>query len=128
MVELTSSPGSDRLVMAMRRLGCGPAAVRFYDEHVEADAMHEQVIRRGVLGPMLAVEPELAADVVFGIRAGLMLGERLSELLLDRWGRNESSLRRPLPPTKGTGPVGELAGESLSRRRLAATEQSEGER
>ena len=128
MVELTSSPGSDRLVMAMRRLGCGPAAVRFYDEHVEADAMHEQVIRRGVLGPMLAVEPELAADVVFGIRAGLMLGERLSELLLDRWGRNESSLRRPLPPTKGTGPVGELAGESLSRRRVAATERSEGER
>jgi hypothetical protein len=31
---------------------------------------NEQVIRRGVLGPMLAVEPDLAADVVFGIRAG----------------------------------------------------------
>jgi hypothetical protein len=97
MVELTSSPGSERLVRAMRRLGCGPAAIRFYDEHVEADAVHEQIIRRGVLDPMLAAEPDLAAAVVFGIRASLMLGDRLGEHLLDRWDAGESSLRRPLP-------------------------------
>ncbi|GAA3240613.1 iron-containing redox enzyme family protein [Pseudonocardia petroleophila] len=95
-VELTSSPGSERLVRAMRRLGCGPAAIAFYDEHVEADAVHEQIIRRGVLGPMLAAEPALAADVVFGIRAFLLLGDRLSARLLDAWSRGESSLRRPL--------------------------------
>jgi hypothetical protein len=96
-VELTSSPGSDRLVRAMRRLGCGPAAIRFYDEHVEADAVHEQIIRRGVLGPLLAAEPGLAADVVFGIRASLLLGDRLGALLLDRWGRGGTSLLRALP-------------------------------
>ncbi|MBW0117214.1 iron-containing redox enzyme family protein [Pseudonocardia sp. KRD-169] len=95
-VELTSSPGSERLVRAMRRLGCGPAAVAFYDEHVEADAVHEQIIRRGVLGPMLAAEPALAADVVFGVRAYLLLGDRLGDRLLDAWSRGESSLRRPL--------------------------------
>ncbi len=93
-VELTSSPGSARLVRAMRRLGCGPAAVRFYDEHVEADAVHEQVIRRGVLGPLLAAEPALAADVVFGIRAYGLLGDRLSDLLLDCWSHGRSSLRQ----------------------------------
>ncbi len=97
-VELTSSPGSDRLVRAMRRLDCGPAAIGFYDEHVEADAVHEQIIRRGVLAPLLADEPELAADVVFGIRASLLLGERLSDLLLSCWSRDESSLRVPLAP------------------------------
>jgi hypothetical protein len=96
MVELTSSPGSDRLVKAMRRLGLGPAATRFYDEHVEADAVHEQVVRRGVLAPLLAAEPELAADVVFGIRASLLLGDRLCEHLLGRWDRGATSLRRPL--------------------------------
>ncbi len=96
-VELTSSPGSHRLVKAMRRLGCGPAAIGFYDEHVEADAAHEQIIRRGVLDPLLVAEPELAADVVFGIRASTMLGERLSELLMERWSRGRSSLRRSLP-------------------------------
>lgn len=98
MVELTSSPGSDRLVRAMRRLGCSPAAIAFYDEHVEADAVHEQIIRRGVLVPMLAAEPDLAADVVFGIRASAMLADRLGALLLDRWSQGRSSLRRPLVP------------------------------
>ncbi|NMH96214.1 iron-containing redox enzyme family protein [Pseudonocardia acidicola] len=97
VVELTSSPGSDRLVRAMRRLGCGPAAIGFYAEHVEADAVHEQIIRRGVLDPLLAAEPALAADVVFGIRASLLLADRLSDLLLDHWGRGESTLRAPLP-------------------------------
>ncbi|MCE0762892.1 iron-containing redox enzyme family protein [Pseudonocardia kujensis] len=96
MVELTSSPGSERLVRGMRRLGCGPAAIRFYDEHVEADAVHEQVVRRGVLAPLLEAEPELAADVVFGIRASLFLGERLGERLLGCWDRGETSLRMPL--------------------------------
>jgi hypothetical protein len=96
VVELTSSPGSARLVRAMRRLGCGPAAIRFYDEHVEADAVHEQIIRRGVLAPMLEAEPGLAADVVFGIRASLLLGDRMADGLLERWRAGLSSLRRPL--------------------------------
>ncbi|MBN9108200.1 MAG: iron-containing redox enzyme family protein [Pseudonocardia sp.] len=97
LVELTSSPGSERLVRGMRRLGCGPAAIRFYDEHVEADAVHEQVVRRDVLAPLLAAEPDLAADVVFGIRAALFLGDRLQERLLGAWERGESSLLQPLP-------------------------------
>lgn len=101
LVELTSSPGSERLVRAMRRLGCGPAAVRFYDEHVEADAVHEQIIRRGVLTPLLDGEPGLAADVVFGIRAAGLLGDRLDTLLQRCWGAGRSSLRHPLPGGPG---------------------------
>ena len=72
-VELTSSPGSDRLVKALRRLDAPAAAGVFYAEHVEADAVHEQLVRRGVIAPMLAAEPELARDVVFGIRASVLL-------------------------------------------------------
>ncbi|MBC3191073.1 iron-containing redox enzyme family protein [Pseudonocardia sp. C8] len=101
LVELTSSPGSARLVRGMRRLGCGPAAVRFYDEHVEADAVHEQVVRRGVLAPLLADEPGLAADVVFGIRAAGVLGDRLGAAMLDAWSAGRSSLRVPLPDGPG---------------------------
>lgn len=92
-VELTSSPGSDRLVKAMRRLGCGPAAIRFYAEHVEADAVHEQLIRREVIAPLLSAEPELAADVVFGIRSSTFLAARLEERLLHHWNLGESSFR-----------------------------------
>ncbi len=92
-VELTSSPGSDRLVKAMRRLGCGPAAIRFYAEHVEADAVHEQLLRREVIAPLLGAEPGLASDIVFGIRGSTLLATRLEEYLLHRWSRGESSLR-----------------------------------
>lgn len=96
LVELTSSPGSDRLVRAIRRMGCGEAAVEFYAEHVEADAVHEQLVRRDVLAPLLADEPELADDVVFGIRAATLLGDRLGEHLLGCWRAGRSSLLRSL--------------------------------
>jgi hypothetical protein len=96
-VELTSSPGSDRLVRAIRRLGCRPAAVEFYAEHVEADAVHEQLVRHGVIAPLLAAEPELAADVVFGIQAATLLADRFSALLQQNWTANQPTLRHPLP-------------------------------
>jgi hypothetical protein len=93
LVELTSSPGSDRLVRGMRRLGLPEPAIAFYAEHVEADAVHEQMVRRHVLAPLLAAEPQLAADVVFGIRASGLLADRLSDLLLERWSSGRSTLR-----------------------------------
>ena len=93
MVELTSSPGSDRLVRALRRLDLPEAAVEFYAEHVEADAVHEQLVRRGVIAPLVAREPALAADVVFGIRASGLLADRLAEHLLACWEQGRSSLR-----------------------------------
>jgi hypothetical protein len=96
-VELTSSPGSHRLVCAMRRLGCGPAAIEFYAEHVEADAVHEQLVRRGVVAPLLAAEPELAADIVFGIQAATLLSDRFSALLQQNWVAGRPTLRNPLP-------------------------------
>lgn len=95
-VEVTSSPGSRRLAGAMRRVGAGPAAELFYDEHVEADAVHEQVVRRDVIGGLLADEPALEGDVVFGIEATGFLEERLSGHLLSNWRRGRTALRGPL--------------------------------
>ncbi|POX54456.1 hypothetical protein C3489_13350 [Streptomyces sp. Ru71] len=95
-VEITSSPASRRLAEAMRRAGAGPAAAFFYDEHVEADAVHEQVVRHEVIGGLLADEPHLAPDVVFGIDATEHLEGRLAERLLDAWHAGTSSLRTPL--------------------------------
>lgn len=92
-VEVTSSPGSRRLAAAMRRVGAGPAAERFYDEHVEADAVHEQVVRREVIGGLLADEPHLEADVAFGADATVFLDDRLAAHLLDAWRAGRSALR-----------------------------------
>ncbi|MFI6354019.1 iron-containing redox enzyme family protein [Streptomyces sp. NPDC050743] len=97
-VEITSSPGSRRLAEAMHRTGAGPAAEFFYDEHVEADAVHEQVVRHEVIGGLLAEEPELAADVTFGIDTTEYLEDRLARGLLADWRAGRSSLRTPLTP------------------------------
>lgn len=96
-VELTSSPGSARLADAMRRLDLPDAAEAFYAEHVEADAVHEQLVRRSVIAPLVAAEPGLAADVVFGIRAAGLLADRTDAMVLDAWRGGRSTLRRPLP-------------------------------
>ncbi|MFD4009448.1 iron-containing redox enzyme family protein [Streptomyces albidoflavus] len=91
-VEVTSSPGSRRLADALRKAGAGPAAVRFYEEHVEADAVHEQVVRRDVVAGLLADEPELDTDVAFGVAATSLLEDRLGALLLDAWTQDRSAL------------------------------------
>ncbi|MGK5531581.1 iron-containing redox enzyme family protein [Streptomyces sp. URMC 129] len=95
-VEITSSPGSRRLAQAMERTGAGPAAVHFYAEHVEADAVHEQVVRREVVGGLLADEPGREPDVVFGLDATGWLEDRLADRLLTAWRAGESAVRVPL--------------------------------
>ncbi|WP_369214735.1 iron-containing redox enzyme family protein [Streptomyces flavofungini] len=92
-VEVTSPPGSRRLAAALRRVGAGPAAQRFYDEHVTADAVHEQVVRRDVVGGLLTAEPHLDADVAFGIQSTGFLEDRLGAHLLENWRRGRSALR-----------------------------------
>ncbi|MFE6617882.1 iron-containing redox enzyme family protein [Streptomyces sp. NPDC057740] len=93
-VEITSSPASRRLAEAMRRTGAGPAAEHFYDEHVEADAVHEQVVRHEVVGGLLAEEPQLAPDVAFGIDVTGHLEDRFADRLLGAWRRGRTSLHQ----------------------------------
>ncbi|NUS45363.1 MAG: iron-containing redox enzyme family protein [Mycobacteriaceae bacterium] len=95
-VEITSSPGSRRLVDILRRMGAAQACVRFYAEHVAADAVHEQVMRRGVLEPLLLEQPALLESVVFGIQATGVLEERFDRHLLGCWRAGHGSLRPSL--------------------------------
>lgn len=70
--------------------------MRFYTEHVEADAVHEQLARREVIGGLLNDEPELEPDVTFGIDATVWVEDRFGEALLSAWREGRSSLRVPL--------------------------------
>ncbi|MDX3533806.1 iron-containing redox enzyme family protein [Streptomyces sp. MB09-01] len=107
-VEVTSSPGSRRLAKAMRRCGAGPAAEHFYAEHVEADAVHEQVVRHEVIAGLLADEPGLEADIAFGCAATVLLEDRLAAHIGEAWDQGRSALRSPLPApaTSPTEPGG----------------------
>ncbi len=96
VVEIASSPSSQRLVQAIDRLDAGPAARHFYAEHVEADAIHEQLVRHEVIGGLQADAPELAGDIAFGIGATVWLEERLSDHILQAWRAGQSAVRRPL--------------------------------
>lgn len=94
--EITSPPGSRRMVDALQRMQAPAACANFYREHVEADAVHEHVVRIDVVGDLLAREPHLDSDVVFGIRAHAAVEDRLAEVLMTSWQQGRSSLRRPL--------------------------------
>jgi hypothetical protein len=94
--EITSPPGSRRLVEALQRLNAPEECVTFYREHVEADAVHEQVVRIDVVGDLVAREPQLDRDVVFGIRAHATVEDRLADAIMASWKADETSLRRPL--------------------------------
>ncbi|WP_433461291.1 iron-containing redox enzyme family protein [Spirillospora sp. CA-128828] len=95
--ETTTAPAARRIAAALERLGAGPRALLFYTEHIEADAVHEQVLRHDVIGGLLEAEPGLAGDVVLGVRATSLLEDRLGAHLLACWQAGRSALRNPLP-------------------------------
>jgi len=90
--EITSPPGSSRLVAALRRMGAPEPCVTFYAEHVEADAVHEQVVRTDVVEDLIRQDPHLQADVVFGMRARDAVENRLADLMMSAWSAGRSSL------------------------------------
>lgn len=94
--EITTAPSAARMAKALERMGAHPDCVEFFTEHIEADAVHEQVMRRDVIGDLLAREPALAESVVFGVQATELLEERLGAHLLSAWTEGRSALLRPL--------------------------------
>jgi Iron-containing redox enzyme len=94
--EITSPPGSRRMVQALQRMDAPRQCIAFYREHVEADAVHEQVVRLNVVGDLVSREPQLDRDVVFGMRAHAVVENRLADTIMACWNQDRTSLRRPL--------------------------------
>ncbi|MEV7627564.1 iron-containing redox enzyme family protein [Actinoplanes sp. NPDC089786] len=83
--EMTSTAPNRNYGNGLRRLGGDAAAIAFYDEHVEADAVHEQIAAHDLCGSFAAAEPERAGDVLFGARCALALDNRWAGALLEAW-------------------------------------------
>jgi hypothetical protein len=98
MVEMTSSVPSRRYARALRRLGHDDEdATDFFDEHVEADAVHEAVAAVDMAGGLARHEPELTADILFGARALVEVEGRWARRVMDDWEQGRTSLRAALP-------------------------------
>jgi hypothetical protein len=94
--EMTSSIPNRRYGNALRRLGLGARATDFFDEHVEADAVHENVAAVDLAGGLARQEPAIAGDVLWGARALIDVEARWARHLLDAWEDGRSSLLIPL--------------------------------
>jgi hypothetical protein len=93
-VEMTSSEPSRRYSSGLRRLGFDERVTVFYDEHVEADAVHEQIASVDMCGSLVAEEPDLAPDVLFGAACSLAMDAVAALHLLGAWETGRSGLRR----------------------------------
>ena len=96
-VEMTSSEPSRRYATGLRRLGFSDRTAVFYDEHVEADAVHEQIAAVDMCGSLVAEDPALAADVLFGAQCSLALDGLTAGHLLGAWDAGRSGLRQDEP-------------------------------
>ncbi|MGO4691267.1 iron-containing redox enzyme family protein [Glaciibacter sp. 2TAF33] len=100
--EMTSSIPSRFYGNGFRRLGFGSDVTWYFDEHVEADAVHEQIAARDLAGSLAEDEPALLEDIMFGASACLTVDGWAGQHILDAWTAGRSSLRVPLPVSSGT--------------------------
>ncbi|HSU02862.1 MAG TPA: iron-containing redox enzyme family protein [Nocardioides sp.] len=84
--EMTSSLPSRKLVQGLGRLGLEGPMADYYDEHVEADAIHEVLAAREICGTLAEDEPDQAAEIVFGAFTCLDQEARMARALLTSWG------------------------------------------
>lgn len=83
--EATSSAPSRRMAQGLQRLGFPDSMIEYYTEHVEADAVHEQLAVRTICGALLEEEPELHDDVYLGAFSAMDLADRYAHRMLAQW-------------------------------------------
>src|SRR5918997_6945840 len=103
LFEMTSSQPNRRYANGLRRLGFGARATAFFDEHVEADAVHENIASVDLAGGLARQDPALAPDVLWGARALAAIEGRWAGAVLEAWEAGPSALGVPpsqpaLPP------------------------------
>ena len=94
--EMTSSEPNGRYAAGCAGSALETTRTEFFDEHVEADALHEAVAAHDLAAGLARAEPELAADILFGARALMLLEARFAAALVGAWSQGSSSLRAPL--------------------------------
>ena len=87
--EATSSVPCRRIATGLGRLGFPADVAVYFEEHIEADAVHEQLAARDICAPMAADQPHLGPDILFGAATCLYLEGLAAADLLARWHAEE---------------------------------------
>ena len=96
MFEMTSSVPNGRYARGHRRLGGAEGAAQFFDEHVVADSVHDQIALHHMAGALAVAEPQLSEDIIFGAGCAAYADRVLADHLFLSWAAGATSLRRPL--------------------------------
>jgi hypothetical protein len=84
-LEMTSTLPNRRYAAGAQRLGASPEQAQYFTEHVEADAVHEQIAAHDLCGSYVAQHPDAATDVLLGAAACLGLDNLFATHLLAAW-------------------------------------------
>ena len=84
--EMTSSIPSRKIVQGLDRVGLAGPMSDYYDEHVEADAIHEHLAARDICGTLAEDEPDQAPEILFGAFTCLDVEARFATAMLGAWG------------------------------------------
>ncbi|QXQ11968.1 iron-containing redox enzyme family protein [Paeniglutamicibacter sp. Y32M11] len=90
--EMTSSIPNAKYARGFRRLGFDTGVTAYFDEHVEADAVHEQIAGRDLAGGLIEADPTLVDSVFFGAATVVLLDGLVGQWQMDAWRSGHSSL------------------------------------
>ena len=92
-LEMTSTRPNGRYGNGLRRLGHDAATTAYFDEHVEADAVHEQLASVDMCGSFALAEPDLSGEVLWGAACCLAADRLAGAALLSAWGVGPATRR-----------------------------------
>lgn len=90
--EMTSSIPNAKYSRGFQRLGFDTLVTAYFDEHVEADAVHEQIAGRDLAGGLIEADPTLTSSVFFGAATVVLLDGLVGQWQMKAWGSGKSSL------------------------------------
>ncbi len=91
--EATSSIPCRKYAGGVRRLGLPEVVATYFDEHVEADAVHEQLAFRDICAGLVGSGQAEEEDVVLGATICLLMDAVAGEIMLSDWEAGRSTLR-----------------------------------
>jgi hypothetical protein len=96
LFEMTSSIPNRRYASGLRRLGFDGDATLFFDEHVEADAVHENVAAVDLAGGLVRQDPAQSRSVLWGASALAHIDAGWCSHMVNHWTEGHSSLLHAL--------------------------------